>query len=53
MMDKMDYVRDRFYEEHSIQKEQEMWQGVEKIPKFEGIGRRSPGPRSSRNIKLF
>jgi len=53
MRDKMDCVWDRLYEERPIAKEQEIWQGVEKLPKFEGTGRRSPGPRSSRNIKSF
>ena len=53
MKDKMDRLWERLYEEPLIAKEQEIWQGVEKLPKFEGTGRRDPRPRSGRNIKSF
>jgi hypothetical protein len=51
--DKMDGVEDRPYEGRPIAKEQGIWQRVEKLPKFEGTGRRSLGSRSNRNIKSF
>ncbi len=53
MKDKMDRLWDKLYEEPLIAKEQEIWQGVEKLPKFEGTGRRNQRPRLNRSIKSF
>jgi hypothetical protein len=53
MKEKMDRVWESLSEESAITEEREIWQWVEKLPKFEGRGRRSPGSRANRNIKSF
>ena len=51
MKEKMDQVWDSLSEESAITQEREMWQWVEKLPKFEGTGRRSLNSRSDKTIK--
>ena len=41
MREKMDRARDNLFEESPIAHEREIWQWVEKLPKFEGTGKRS------------
>ena len=52
MKEKMDRVWDSLLEESTIAKEREMWQWVERLPKFEGTGRRNIGARSNKTIIL-
>ena len=52
MRDKMDRLWGSFFEESPITKEREIWQWVEKLPKFEGTGRRSLKSRSNNTIKF-
>ena len=51
MKEKMDREWDSIYGERAITEEREMWQWVEKLPKFEGTGRRSLNSRSDKTIK--
>jgi hypothetical protein len=51
MKEKMDRVWESLSKESPIPKEMEMWQWVEKLPKFEGTGRGSFKSRSNKNIK--
>jgi len=51
MKEKMDRVWENLFEESAIAKEREIWQWVEKLPKFEGTGRRSLQSRSNKTIK--
>ena len=48
----MDRSWGSLFEESASGKEQEIWQGMEKIPKFEGTGRRSLKSRSNKIIKF-
>ena len=50
--EKMDRVWDNLFEESAAAKERMMWQWVEKLPKFEGIGRRSLKSRLNKTIKF-
>ena len=52
MKEKMDRVWDSLLEERTIAKEREMWQWVERLPKFEGTGRRSIKSRSNKPINF-
>ena len=52
MREKMDRVWNSLLEESTIAKEREMWQWDERLPKFEGTGRRSIKSRSNRTIKF-
>ena len=52
MREKMDHVWGSFFEESPVAEEQEIWQCVEKLPKFEGTGRRSLKSRSNRIIRF-
>jgi hypothetical protein len=51
MKEKMDRVWNSLLEESPITEEREIWQWIEKLPKFEGTGRRSLKTRSSKTIK--
>ena len=51
MKKKMDRVWDSLSEEGSVTEEREIWQWIEKLPKFEGTGRRSLKARSNKTIK--
>lgn len=53
MKEEMDRVWNNLIEENPGGKEQEAWQGVEKLPKFEGVGKKSPKSPSSKSIKIF
>ena len=46
MKERMDRVWESLSEEGPITEEREMWQWVEKLPKFEGTGRRSSKSKS-------
>jgi len=50
--EEMDRVLESLSEESAIAKEREVWQWVEKLPKFEGAGRRSLKSRSNKTIKF-
>jgi hypothetical protein len=52
MKEEMDRARDNLLRESAIAKEREIWQWVEKLPKFEGTGRRSLKSRSNKTIKF-
>ncbi len=52
MKEEMDRVWHSLFEESAIAKEREVWQWVEKLPKFEGTGRRSLNSRSNKTIKF-
>jgi len=52
MREKMDLVRNDLFEKSPRKKEVD-FQWVEKLPKFEGTGRRTLRSRSSRSIKSF
>ena len=52
MREKMDRARDNLFEESPIAHEREIWQWVEKLPKFEGTGKRSLKSRSGKTIKF-
>jgi len=51
MREKMDRVWNRLSEESAIAEDREMWQWVEKLPKFEGTGRRTLRSRSNNTVK--
>jgi len=50
--EEMDRPWDSLFEENPRREEQEIWQLVERIPKFEGTGRRSLKSRSNKSIKF-
>jgi len=52
MKEKMDREWDSLLEESTIAKEREMWQWVERLPKFEGTGRKNIRSRSNKTIKF-
>ena len=52
MREKMDRVWNSLLEESTIAKEREMWQWVERLPKFEGTGRKNIRSRSNKTIKF-
>ncbi len=52
MKEEMDRVWHSLFEESAIEKEREVWQWVEKLPKFEGTGRRSLNSRSNKTVKF-
>lgn len=49
--EKMERIWDSLSGENTIMKEREVWPWVEKLPKFEGTGRRSLKSRSNKAIK--
>lgn len=51
MKDKMDRVWYSLSEESPVTEDQEIWQWVEKLPKFEGRGRRCLRSRANKTIK--
>jgi hypothetical protein len=51
MKEKMERMWNSFSEETPITEEREIWQWIEKLPKFEGTGRRSLKARSNKTIK--
>jgi hypothetical protein len=51
MKEEMDRVWLTLFEESATPKEGELWQWVEKLPKFEGTGRRSLNSRSNKTVK--
>jgi hypothetical protein len=56
-LQKMKVVMDRewnnLFEKNPGKNEEETWQWVEELPKFEGAGRRSSKSRSNKTIKIF
>ncbi len=52
MKEEMERVWQSLFEERAIAKEREVWQWVEKLPKFEGTGRRSLNSRSNKTVKF-
>ena len=48
MREEMDRVWDSLSEHSPIAKEREMWQWVEKLPKFEGTGRKGSKSKSNK-----
>ena len=53
MKEETDLLWSNLFEKNLQKKEEENLQLVEKLPKSEGIGRRSTRSRSNRNIKSF
>jgi hypothetical protein len=53
MKEKMDRMWESLSGESSITEEREIWQWVEKLPKFEGTGRRSLKSQSNKIIKSY
>ncbi len=51
MKEEMDRVWNNLVEENPMEIELERWQGVEKLPKFEGVGKNSKS-RSVKSIKI-
>ncbi len=51
MGEKMDHTWDSLSEQSPFFQETEMWQWVEKLPKFQGTGRRTLRLRSNKTIK--
>ena len=52
MREEMDRARDSLIKESAIAQEREIWQWIEKLPKFEGTGRRRFNSRSDKMIKF-
>jgi len=52
MKGKMDHMWGSLFEGSPVIKEQEPWQWVEKLPKFEGTGRRTLKSRSNKTIRF-
>ena len=52
MKEKMDRAWNTLFEESPISKEQEIWQWIEKFPKFEGTGRRSFKSQPNKTIRF-
>jgi hypothetical protein len=52
MKAKMDREWNTLFEESPIAKEQEIWQWIEKFPKFEGTGRRGFKSGSNKSIRF-
>jgi len=51
-MKEMDRAWDNFSKDSAIAQEREIWQWSEKLPKFEGTGRRSLKSHSNKTIKF-
>jgi len=51
MKEEMDRAWDSLSKQSPLAQEREMWQWIEKLPKFEGTGRRSLKSRSNKTIK--
>jgi hypothetical protein len=51
MKEEMDRVWNSLVEGNPMERELERWQGVEKLPKFEGVGKNSKS-RSVKSIKI-
>jgi len=52
MREEMDRAWDSLIKESAIAQEREIWQWIEKLPKFEGTGRRSFNSRSDKIVKF-
>jgi len=52
MKEEMDRAWDSLSKQSPLAQEREMWQWIEKLPKFEGTGRRSLKSQSNKTIKL-
>jgi len=52
MREEMDRAWNSLIKESAIAQEREIWQWIEKLPKFEGTGRRSFNSRSNKMIKF-
>jgi hypothetical protein len=53
MKKQMDQVWDDLFEEKSARKEKEVGEWIEKLPKFEGKGRRGQRSRINKTIKTY
>jgi hypothetical protein len=51
MKEEMDRAWDSLSKRSPFAQEREMWRWIEKLPKFEGTGRRSLKSRSNKTIK--
>jgi len=52
MRQEMNRTWDSLFEKSAIAQEREIWQWTEKLPKFEGTGRRSLKSQLNRTIKF-
>ncbi len=51
MKEEMDRLWNSLLEQSLGMKEQELWQWCERLPKFEGVGRKSPKSKLSKTVK--
>jgi hypothetical protein len=51
MKEEMDRLWTNLIEESFGMKEKEIWQWYERLPKFEGVGRKSLNPRLNKSVK--
>ena len=52
MKEEMNRAWESLIKDSAIAQEREIWQWIEKLPKFEGTGRRSLKSRSNKTIKF-
>jgi len=51
MKEEMDRLWNNLFVETPSRREEEIWQWCERLPKFEGVGRRSSNPRLNKTAK--
>jgi len=51
MKEEMDRLWKNLFVETPDRREEEIWQWCERLPKFEGVGRKSPNPRLNKSVK--
>jgi len=51
MKEEMDRLWNSLLEQSHGMKEEELWQWCERLPKFEGVGRKSPNSKLSKTVK--
>jgi len=51
MKEEMDRLWNKLFVETPNRREEEIWQWCERLPKFEGVGRKSPKSKLSKTVK--
>ena len=51
MKEEMDRLWNNLFVETPNRREEEIWQWCERLPKFEGVGRKSSNPRLNKTVK--
>lgn len=51
MKEEMDRLWKKLFVETPNNRQEEMWQWCERLPKFEGVGRKSSNPRLNKTVK--